>query len=75
MMMSVFQAPALIHYEFLNFEIFFVSLLCTGVLISSMPIGNKIANSVSLEMFDKIILALLGFISIKIFYDFVINYY
>lgn len=75
MMMSVFQAPALIHYEFLNFEIFFVSLLCTGVLISSMPIGNKIAKSVSLEMFDKIILALLGFISIKIFYDFVINYY
>ena len=75
MMMSVFQAPALIHYDFMNFEIFIISLICTGILIISMPIGNKIAKSVSIEMFDKIILMLLGFIALKIFYDFGVKYY
>ena len=71
MMMSLFQAPALIHYKFLNFEIFLISLICTLILISSMPIGNKLAKSVSVETFDKIILLLLATISLKIFYDFI----
>ena len=75
MMMSVFQAPALIHYEFMNFEIFVISLFCTGILIFSMPIGNKIAKSVSVESFDKLILTLLGLISLKIFFDFGIKFY
>ena len=71
MTMSTFQAPALIHYEFLNFNILFISLLCTLILIISMPIGNRIANKVSRETFDKVILVLLAIISLKIFYDFV----
>ena len=75
MMMSLFQAPALIHYEFLNFEIFLISLICTFILISSMPIGNKLAKSVSVETFDKIILLLLATISLKIFYDFIYKTY
>ena len=75
MMMSVFQAPALIHYDFMNAEIFIISLICTGILIISMPIGNKVANSVSTETFDKVILILLAFISLKIFYDFSVNSY
>ena len=75
MMMSAFQAPALIHYKFMNFEIFVISLICTGILIISMPIGNKIAKSVSVELFDKLILILLGFISLKIFFDFGIKFY
>ena len=75
MMMSVFQAPALIHYEFMTFEIFLISLICTGILIISMPIGNKIAKSVSVELFDKLILTLLGLISLKIFFDFGIKFY
>ena len=40
-----------------------------------MPIGNKIAKSVSVELFDKLILILLGFISLKIFFDFGIKFY
>ncbi len=75
MMMSAFQAPALIHYKFMNFEIFVISLICTGILIISMPLGNKIAKSVSVELFDKLILTLLGLISLKIFFDFGIKFY
>ena len=75
MMMSLFQAPALIHYKFLNLEIFLISLICTLILISSMPIGNKLAKSVSVETFDKIILLLLATISLKIFYDFIYKTY
>ena len=59
----------------MNIEIFVISLICTGILIISMPIGNKIAKTVSIEMFDKIILILLGLIALKIFYDFSIKYY
>ena len=33
MMMSVFQAPALIHYEFMNFEIFVISLILSLIHI------------------------------------------
>ena len=67
MMMSVFQAPALIHYEFMTFEIFLISLICTGILIISMPIGNKIAKSFSVELSNlnlllSVSLVILGFI-------------
>ncbi len=73
MMMSFFQAPALIYYEFLGYDIIIVSLICTFVLLSSMPIGAKIAKSISVNTFDKIILILLVVISLKIFFDLLID--
>jgi uncharacterized membrane protein YfcA len=66
--MSIFQMPTLYYYNFLNLEIILVSCISTLVLLSFMPIGSWIANSVSKESFDKITLILLGFIAFRIIY-------
>ena len=69
MMMSFFQAPGLIYYKFLGYDIIFISLICTCVLLLSMPIGARIVKSMSVNAFDKLILILLGTITCKIFFD------
>ncbi len=69
MTMSFFQTPGLIYYKFLNYDIILISLICTFVLLSSMPIGARMAKSISVNAFDKIILILLAIISCKIFVD------
>tara|TARA_B100000287_G_scaffold125660_1_gene117810 strand:- start:5106 stop:5795 length:690 start_codon:yes stop_codon:yes gene_type:complete len=69
MMMSFFQAPGLIYYKFLGYDIIFISLICTFVLLLTMPIGAKIVKSMSVNAFDKLILILLASITFKIFFD------
>ena len=69
MVMALFQTPALIYYEFIGYQTIIISLLCTFVLLSSMPIGARIAKSISVHAFDKLILILLGIITFKIFVD------
>ena len=69
MMMSFFQAPGLIYYKFLGYDIIFISLICTCVLLLSMPIGARIVKSMSVNAFDKLILILLVTITCKIFFD------
>ena len=73
MIMALFQTPALIYYKFISYDIVLISLLGTFVLLLSMPIGGKIAKSISVNAFDKLILILLSIISIKIFLDFFIK--
>tara|TARA_B100001540_G_C15620097_1_gene557222 strand:+ start:108 stop:797 length:690 start_codon:yes stop_codon:yes gene_type:complete len=73
MVMAFFQTPALIYYKFIGFDIVFISVLCTFVLLLSMPVGARIAKSISINAFDKLILILLGIITCKIFFDILIN--
>ena len=73
MVMALFQTPALFYYEFIGYQIVFISLLCTFVLLLSMPIGARIAKSISVNTFDKLILILLGIITLKIFFDILIK--
>ena len=73
MIMALFQTPALIYYKFISYDTVLTSLLGTFVLLLSMPIGGKIAKSISVNAFDKLILILLSIISIKIFLDFFIK--
>ena len=73
MVMAFFQTPVLFYYQFIGYQIVFVSLLCTFVLLLSMPIGNKIAKSISVNTFDKLILILLGIITCKLFLDILIK--
>ena len=67
--MSFFQAPGLIYYKYLGYDTIFISLLCTIILLLSMPIGARIARSISVNTFDKVILILLSIITFKIFFD------
>ena len=66
--MSIFQIPTLYYYNYFNFKITILSLVCTAVLISFMPLGSWLAKNMSKEVFDKITLILLGCISLRIIY-------
>ncbi len=69
-MMSFFQAPGLIYYKFMNYNIILTSFICTVILLLTMPIGARLAKSLSVKTFDRLILILLVVITCKIFFDF-----
>ena len=66
--MSVFQIPTLYYYDFFNFEIIILSFVSTNVLICFMPHCTWLAKNISKDIFDKITLILLAFISLRTIY-------
>ncbi len=67
--MSLVQIPLLAQFGIMTGEIALLSLAAMVPLIGGMPIGAWLARRISKEAFDKIILALLGVIALKLLGD------
>lgn len=67
--MSLIQIPALIGLGILTPQIAALSGAAMVPLLGGMPIGAWLARRISKESFDKIILALLGVIALKLLFD------
>lgn len=67
--MSLVQIPLLAGLGIMTWDIAGLSLAAMVPLIGGMPIGAWLAQRISKEGFDKIILALLGVIALKLIYD------
>ncbi len=67
--MSVVQIPTLFSLGILTPKITVLSLLAMIPLFGGMPIGAWLARRISKDAFDKIVLALLTVIALKLLYD------
>lgn len=67
--MSLVQIPALVGLGILTPQIAALSAAALIPLLGGMPIGAWLARRISKEAFDKLILALLGVIALKLIYD------
>lgn len=66
MVMSVVQVPALAGLGLMSWTILLHGTIALALLLGFMPVGNALARRVKREVFDRIILALLGLIAAKI---------
>lgn len=66
--MSFVQIPALAALGILTPERAAMSLLATIPLFGAMPIGAWLARRISRETFDRVILALLAVIALRLLY-------
>lgn len=65
-MMSVVQIPALWALGLLGPERLFQGLLAFGLLFAGMPVGERLARHMSASAFDRVMLALLAVISLRL---------
>ena len=63
------QLPLMIYYGLMTKERFILSCLAIIPLITFMPVGAFLARHISREAFDKIILAVLGVLAIRLAYE------
>ncbi|SDY56207.1 sulfite exporter TauE/SafE family protein [Citreimonas salinaria] len=68
-MMSVIQIPMLAHYGFLTWERFAWSCAALVPLFLGMPIGAVLARHLSKVLFDKIVLALLALVAVRLLFQ------
>ena len=71
-MMGVIQLVLQIGYGIMNWERFIQSAIAVIPLTAFMPVGAMIGKRLSPALFDRIILVLLGLLSVKIILDFVV---
>lgn len=64
--MAIIQLPFLIGLGLMTQERFWISCLALIPMIGSMPIGSLIARYIPRNVFDKLILILLGLIAVKL---------
>jgi len=67
--MSVVQIPTLAGLGILTPHLALMSLGAMVPLFAGMPVGAWLARHVSKEAFDRVILALLAIIALKLLYD------
>lgn len=67
--MAVVQIPLLTLYGFLTWERFLWSCVAIVPLAAGMPIGAALARRISKEIFDKVILALLALVALRLLSD------
>lgn len=67
--MAAVQIPMLFHYGILTPQRFGLSALAMLPMVAAMPVGGWLARHVSREVFDRLILALLAVIAVKLFHD------
>lgn len=67
--MSVTQVPALAAFGLLTPETLAGSLAAVILILSGMPLGRRIARHVSAATFDRLILALLAAVAVKLVAD------
>lgn len=67
--MSLVQIPALYVLGILTPQLALLGFVTLGPLLLGMPVGNWLAQRVSKDMFDKIILVLLAVIAAKLLFD------
>lgn len=66
---TIVQGPALAVAGILTWERLLFSTLAMVPILLAMPAGNWIASRLSQKAFDRLILALLAVIAVKLFYD------
>lgn len=64
--MAVPQIPMLVSYGFLDWNRAGLSVLATGILFATMPLGTWLARHISRVTFDRIILVLLLGIALRL---------
>lgn len=67
--MSLSQIPALVWLGFMTWERFWISCAAFAVVLAGMPLGNWLGGRVSPAAFDRLTLALLAVIAVKIVAD------
>lgn len=66
---GVVQIPLLFWYGIMDGERFVLSALALIPILAMMPVGNWLARHMSREVFDRIILAVLTLIAIRLVWD------
>lgn len=66
---SVLQVPALVLVGIMTWERFWISIAAFGVLAAFMPVGAWLGRRWSPQLFDRVILAMLGLLGIKLLLD------
>ncbi|MGB7335709.1 MAG: sulfite exporter TauE/SafE family protein [Salaquimonas sp.] len=67
--MAFVQIPMMIHYGLMTKERFLWSCFAIIPLVAFMPIGAFLARHISREAFDKVILAVLGVLAVRLAYE------
>jgi hypothetical protein len=67
--MSAIQIPLLAHYGFLTWERAAWSCAAMVPLFAGMPVGAALARRLSREVFDRIILAVLGLVALRLLFQ------
>ncbi|MTI45694.1 hypothetical protein JM93_00678 [Roseibium hamelinense] len=69
--MSAAQLERMIALELMSFDRFMIGLGATGAVLAGMPVGQFLARRIQPHVFDKIILALLTILALKILVELV----
>lgn len=67
--MALIQLPFLVGLGLMTSERFWISCLALVPMIGCMPIGSFLARYVPRSVFDKLILAMLALIALKLFFE------
>ena len=67
--MSLLQIPTLIAFGVLNQEMAWLAVLAAVPLFGAMPVGEWVARRVSKATFDKLVLALLAVVALRLSYQ------
>jgi len=67
--MAIVQIPMLVSYGFLTLERFWISCAAIIPLLAFMPVGSFLAKKISKQTFDRLILALLAVVALKLIYE------
>ena len=64
--MSFIQLPTLTYLGLMEIEHFILGCLAVIPLLSGMPLGALLLRNASIEVFDKVILIVLGAVAIRL---------